>query len=242
MYSNAIIVYLIIHVLGDFYLQSERMALEKNRSLKTLCLHSLIYFVLMLIPYPILHFRFEFLIIGCVIGMAHFLIDFGKYFLYRFQRISRTCLFFLDQVLHLLIIVSAVEYLLLSVLPFPEPMVKFLKWILLILLLFKPANVSFKMMYGAMKPQIRDPQSAEPAEGVTLKNAGAIIGNFERILYAICLVTGQYTAMGLIITCKGFARHSYIQNYPHFAEYFLLGTFYSLLYAIVMFALIFYGL
>ena len=124
------------------------------------------------------------------------------------------------------------------------------RWILLILFLLKPANITFKIIFGGINPDvdnnddnIQDDKIKDENrnnEGVSIKNAGAFIGNFERTLYAICLAFGQYTVMGLIITCKGFARHSSIQKKPAFAEYFLIGTFYSMLYTFLSYLISFY--
>ena len=57
-----------LHFIGDFVLQSDKMAIHKGRSVKFLGLHCLVYSV------PLFLFGWQFAIVN---GFAHFAVDFG---------------------------------------------------------------------------------------------------------------------------------------------------------------------
>ena len=88
------------------------------------------------------------------------------------------------------------------------------------------------------------PTEKETAADETLENlqtvagAGAIIGNMERILSAIFMATGQWAAIGVIFTAKSIARFKQMEENKQFAEYYLIGTLYSILYVVVAFFLL----
>lgn len=65
-------------------------------------------------------------------------------------------------------------------------------------------------------------------------NAGRFIGTLERIIILIFLSIGQYSAIGLVLTAKSIARYERISKEKKFAEYYLLGTLLSTLYAIIV--------
>lgn len=64
-------------------------------------------------------------------------------------------------------------------------------------------------------------------------NAGRIIGMLERILIFFFLMADQYTAIGFVLAAKGFTRFKELDN-RNFAEYVLIGTFFSSLSAIIL--------
>jgi hypothetical protein len=64
--------------------------------------------------------------------------------------------------------------------------------------------------------------------------AGRAIGTLERWIMTIFLALGQYSAMGLTLTAKSIVRFSRIEKDPAFAEYYLLGTLYSMLIALLV--------
>ena len=69
--------------------------------------------------------------------------------------------------------------------------------------------------------------------------AGAWIGNLERLLSGVLILLGQFSAVGLTMTAKSIARYDEIVKNPAFAEYYLIGTLYSILYTISVYCLIF---
>ena len=61
--------------------------------------------------------------------------------------------------------------------------------------------------------------------GENIKNAGALIGNLERILTIIFVIIGQYEAIGFIIAAKSILRFKDTDTAK--TEYVLAGTFLS---------------
>jgi len=68
-----------------------------------------------------------------------------------------------------------------------------------------------------------------PAEG-GLEGAGAMIGILERVFTLTLVLVGQYMALGLILTAKSIARFEELKD-RKFAEYYLIGTLSSMLFA-----------
>lgn len=63
-------------------------------------------------------------------------------------------------------------------------------------------------------------------------NTGRIIGMLERIFIFVFAVTGQFTAIGFILTAKGVVRYKEFESRT-FAEYVLIGTLLSALLALL---------
>lgn len=74
--------------------------------------------------------------------------------------------------------------------------------------------------------------ASEPA-GISTLQAGRVIGILERWIIFTLVVISQYSLIGLVLTAKSVARFKQIQDDATFAEYFLLGTLYSTLIALV---------
>jgi hypothetical protein len=61
---------------------------------------------------------------------------------------------------------------------------------------------------------------------------GSVIGQLERMIIAILLLCGQYSAIGLVLTAKSIARFKQLED-KTFAEQYLIGTLISLAIALV---------
>ena len=109
-----------------------------------------------------------------------------------------------------------------------------LKWLLLALIITKPANVTFKILFGQYQNY-----SEEKGNDPTVPGAGAMIGNLERILSAIFLSLNALSSIGLIYTAKSIARFKRIEENQGFAEYYLIGTLFSILFVVITYFLIF---
>lgn len=70
-------------------------------------------------------------------------------------------------------------------------------------------------------------------ESVSKKGNGSLIGNLERILFFIGVVLQNWTLIGIIVALKTIGRYNKLDN-QEFAEYFLIGSFLSLLYSILL--------
>jgi len=66
-----------------------------------------------------------------------------------------------------------------------------------------------------------------------LEGAGAMIGFLERIFTLTFVLIGQYTALVLILTAKSIARFEELKD-RKFAEYYLIGTLSSMLFAMLI--------
>ena len=80
------------------------------------------------------------------------------------------------------------------------------------------------------KPQPSEPAQTD-AEGELLRT-GRVIGMLERVLLFLILVQGEWAAVGFVIAAKSVVRFPEL-NKRDFAEYYLLGTLASFLFAIL---------
>lgn len=97
------------------------------------------------------------------------------------------------------------------------------RWIIEILEL-KPKSAPAGRDNGSPTTQAED--AATAAE----YNRGRIIGTLERIVVYALVLRGQYDALGLVLAVKGLARFNNLDQ-KDFAEYFLIGTFLSVVLA-----------
>ncbi|NMA85882.1 MAG: hypothetical protein GX968_00995 [Tissierellia bacterium] len=107
-----------------------------------------------------------------------------------------------------------------------------LKWVLFIILILRPVNITFKTVF-----QKYAPKSSNGTED-TIEGAGAMIGNLERLLISIFMSYNQFGAIGLVFTAKSVARFDKISKDPIFAEYYLIGSLYSIISVLVLYGLI----
>lgn len=246
MFREYFTVFLLGHILGDFYLQSDKMAKRKDQSIRWVFIHGIEYLTTMM--FVILPFISYELVVGVIFASAlHFLIDIIKhiYFLVIENKGKKTIelernIFFLDQGLHficLIIVAYLLAYyneLVISFNWFEKffyvsniPIMKFLSWILALLIIHKPTNIVIQHLLKKFKVK------EEETDNKNDKNAGRFIGTIERIIMLIFLSISQYSAIGLVLTAKSIARYDKISKDKDFAEYYLLGTLISTLLAIV---------
>ena len=90
--------------------------------------------------------------------------------------------------------------------------------ILAILLCIKPANILIKLI-------LEKYQVGESASCDNIKNAGALIGNLERLLTIVFVMLGQFEAIGFIVAAKSILRFKDTDTAK--TEYVLAGTFLS---------------
>ena len=234
MFKLLIRLFLFIHIMGDFYLQSAKLAKNKRSNYKAVLLHGLIYLVTALVivlPF----YSLELLITAAVFAGVHLLVDSIKFVRHKTsEENSRTYLG--DLTAHLLtvflvtmfLVYRSNQYALYPLLA--ELLTKtgvdvasvFL-YLELVLILAKPINISIKRILDKYKVDEKD-------EGV--ENAGALIGTLERIIIALLISIDQFNTIGLVLTAKSVARYNRIAEDKKFAEYYLLGTLLSTLLAL----------
>lgn len=227
-------VFLLCHVLGDFYFQSQALSQKKQTSWPHLLLHGLLYalpFVAAGIYITLYTGISPWMPIGIAV-IAHLLIDILKRTVEHTipSCVHRPWPFLLDQLLHLAIVFWGGWYMGHRALPLPTA--DAFRWILFFLLLLRPVNIALHELFYAYQPKTEGMQHTQPG-------AGAIIGSMERILVALCFIVNQYALIGLVITAKSIARFKRISEDQEFAEYYLIGTLFSILSAMVL-AMIFF--
>jgi hypothetical protein len=120
---------------------------------------------------------------------------------------------------------------------FPLKYIENLNWLTVsvltagFLFLLNEVNFIIRYLFEAFSliPQVND----EGGRGLDEKeyNAGRVIGMLERILILFFVVVNQFAAIGFIIAAKGFTRFKELDK-REFAEYVLIGTLLSSLFAI----------
>ncbi len=233
-----IIILSIFHLIGDFYLQSTKLAKCKNATvddncnackkckqthkfnLKFLLFHTLLYTA----PFALLFFKANWLTV--IISMAvlfasHFIIDLCTCYLNK--KIKKTVVFMLDQGLHIGIIAFLGKYFLYNISIDINAFA--VKIVFACLLLIVPSSVFINKL-------LQDVFNDAPK--TDLFDIGSIIGILERILVVIFAYYSNFAAIAIIITVKTWARANDLKE-TEFRQKYLLGTLASLVLAVIVF-------
>lgn len=290
MQNKLFLVCVIAHVIGDYYFQNNEMAETKNEKIKVLFKHSLFYSIPFMLIWILFENSIKLLIFFIALCVTHLFIDYMKYFSYKLylkifnsddkknkikKYIKQWMVYIFDQILHLSTIIFIVMLFEKDVY-YPRTLIydmyistginglNILRWILILLCMFKPANITFKILFSNSKPQIdlreyKDNLNVAVTsittsdnnlniDNIRISNSdttdkninnGAIIGFLERIIIATFLYINEYSAIGFILTAKSIARYNKISDNEQFGEYYLIGTLFSTLFVIVMYHFIF---
>jgi len=247
------LVLLCAHLLGDYYFQTKTLANKKGEKYSGILEHSLIYTVVFMGVLLIIETPWWLLAIA---AGSHWVIDSVKWLL-RKKSIQKPTLFIVDQILHLLTLLLLVGFTpVIGIRPYLAELPSHIwTWSTLMLLIWKPCNISLDILFEkysleAKKESRRlelDAEKKRQSEGFSdnnqpseqIEGAGAWVGTFERIIAVLFASLGQYAAMGLLIAAKSMARYDKISKGSAFAEYYLIGTLYSILFAIVAYLFVF---
>ncbi|MBR4970360.1 MAG: DUF3307 domain-containing protein [Paludibacteraceae bacterium] len=217
MNSTLFLSLVLAHIIGDFYLQTDECCKQKEtRRFKSwfLYVHAIIIGLLSWIIVPSCNFGLW----ALLIAVSHFAIDAVK-----IHCPKGLWSFFIDQLLHLGILIT-IPNIYEPAKELPLQMIDFsgsfsmLLLILAILLCMKPANILIKLVLE--KYQVGESESCN-----NIKNAGALIGNLERILTIVFVLLGQFEAIGFIVAAKSILRFKDTDTAK--TEYVLAGTFLS---------------
>jgi len=241
MFKLYFVIYLLAHILGDYYFQSEDLAIQKKENIRKLIKHCVIYTLAFLIV-MISVFSYEMLISVLFISLLHAVIDIVKYSYIKYRKkrsysiFSDRKVYAIDQAVHLLCLAVAAYIMVRNGYQFNliPPVEEFcqvtqtdwfrdISWIVVVLVIYKPANITIKRMLSMYKPE----DEVEENDRNQDKKAGGFIGFLERIIILSFLSIGQYAAIGLVLTAKSVARYDKISKDKKFAEYYLLGTLLS---------------
>ena len=225
-----------VHLLADFLFQTSAYSEKKRKMLKPLLLHCFIYFIVFeIVLLPILQFKKAFLL-GMIISVLHFLINFIKNKLEKSfpQRRLQIWIFSINQLIHFFIII--VMYYILNLensvsnlyvkLQAYENFKIIILYISVFSIIFEPASVFIRKLFTSISSK------TYPKENLEELKAGNIIGKLERIIIAILLLNNQFGVIGFVLTAKSIARFKQMEN-KNFAEKYLIGTLTSFLIVLV---------
>lgn len=243
-----IVVFLIVHFLGDFVFQPNALVEMKSTKLRFQILHSLIYAILFMI---VLSFLLSILytLIGTVFMFGlHFIIDWLRIksdkenSSKRFKFVS----FILDQITHIVVIVLlAIGIVIFGDNPniffdgtFPTIMDIDSFYLALVILsyiiILSPTSVLIKHFFSFFfKKAEVDSNNEESLEA----NIGSLIGKLERILILTLGLMGLYSSIAIVLAAKSLARFKQLEN-REFAEKYLVGTLLSLIIAVLCIGII----
>ncbi len=212
---------LIAHFLGDFVLQTNSFTKKKEKhQLKSphLYIHALIHGTLALL----FLYDFEYWWAALLIATTHLIIDAGK--LKFTNKKNARWLFLVDQVLHILVIyivyVVITQVHILDAFEIPDKI-----WLFLLCAIFltSPVAIMLKVFFTRWKLDEKD-------TGIdSLKNAGKWIGMIERLLVFIFIISGNFGAVGFLLTAKSVFRFGDLSKAKNMklTEYVLIGTLLS---------------
>lgn len=217
--KELILLQIIAHLLLDFFFQTHKSAAEKNtKGFKSAFLykHALLCFILSWI----FSLQIEFGWAALCLTVFHLIIDGFKPLLRRIQKL-KPYLFYLDQLLHLLVLILVVyqfDYWM-GINPTFEVNFDF-KILLMItgyLFCLKPTNIFIREVFKSTDIQVSSDNE--------MPNAGKVIGILERILTLTLILVGQYSAVGFLIAAKSILRYRSDETLK--SEYVLIGTLLS---------------
>lgn len=234
------------HFLGDFVLQSSRMANEKKNDRKYFILHCLIYAIILLLALIWFAPVSKILLAALIIIASHAAIDFTKIKLLikqeekgRDYKVFDFALFAADQIIHIAIILFAAQMLtelndwggavqdkILQLLTWKQ-LYNFSILTILYILCLSPAGIFIKKVFILFSLQ----QDNELQHNDMIKS-GYLIGVLERVIILTLGLNGQLGAIGFVIAAKSIARFNQL-NDREFAEKYLVGTLLSTLIALI---------
>lgn len=240
MYKELLIFLLLVHILGDFYFQTESMAIKKEEKFKYVVLHSIIYGLVTIFSIKFVCLSFDNIYLWILV-ISHFVIDSIKYYLKKYNGVKKQekYVFFIDQMIHFIIMmlvcyvtiksgkICVYNPIILDVLNIMGIYIQTIIVLFLqILLIHKPVNIFIVNIMKSYKPTEKNAED-------TIK-AGRIIGTIERIIMLFFLSIQQYSSVGLVLTAKSIARYNKISENQEFAEYYLLGTLLSTICVLII--------
>lgn len=234
------IVLIILHLLGDFYLQTAKIAKCKNARINEECnkcteckknskfnskyiffhvlLYSIPFLTLFLMTNWVKAIRTIFLI-----AITHAIIDSLSCFINK--KVKQTLVLIADQSLHIGVLFWV--YKSIDFNPIFDEYIFPVKTIFTVLLLMAPCSIFISKLF-------EDLYCDNVYNGIF--DIGSIIGILERFLVIIFALFENFAAIAIIITVKTWARTDDLKE-PNFRNKYLLGTLASLVLALCCYIL-----
>lgn len=213
---------ILAHLLGDFILQPNSWVADKeNYKLKSkyLYFHVLIHTVLSFI----FLWNLQLWWVAVLVGITHFIIDAAKL---SFQTVkTKKRWFFIDQLLHVLVIAGVSFYFGEFNFSFLQNQ-EFLKILMAALFLTTPASIFIKILLSSWTPA---PDGANSIQTESLSSAGKYIGILERLLVFTFIMVNHWEGVGFMVAAKSVFRFSDLAQAKQrkLTEYVLIGTLLS---------------
>lgn len=233
------------HIIGDFYVQTDKMAGKKQNSIKYMLMHCLIYTIVIGICFYILCRKIVgVLIISGFVFLSHLIIDLIKGKCDKKTAKYQYIVFLTDQVIHMVVLFLCV-YIVDKQLGFlmeNELLINGMRInvkncmvvVLAALVCWKPAAIFVSLVFKIIPETVVQADQIIKVNG-NIENEGAKIGSWigilEREIILMLGLMGQFGAIGFVLTAKSLARFKQLEN-KSFAEKYLVGTLLSALIAI----------
>lgn len=236
------------HIIGDFYVQTDKIAEKKKVLMKYMILHCFIYTIVIGVGfYVLIRDIVGTLVISGIIFLSHLIIDLIKRKYDRKVTKYEYINFLIDQTIHIvaLFLISLISKELFC---FPISgnlmmnnlnMKMYIVVTLAFFVCWKPAAIFISLVFKIIPETIEQSNQKEGTnkkieiEGVKI---GSWIGILEREIILILGLMGQFGAIGFVLTAKSLARFKQLEN-KSFAEKYLVGTLLSAFTAIVCIAI-----
>lgn len=224
------LIFLLAHLVGDYLLQSKWMVTKKKKVLWVMALHSLVNAA---VVYLLLG-KWMLWLVPLVVFVSHFLIDLARSKLKK----DGLGIYLLDQTLHLAVLAALIWFYLvpLGITPywfevFPQVTRSAAVYLAAILLLTLPGGVLIGYFVHPFQLQIREYYKKKG-----LNEGGKVIGWLERLLIFVFVLSGQYAGVGFLIAAKSIFRFGELKESENRkeAEYIIIGTFASFLFALLV--------
>lgn len=199
---------IIAHLLGDFYLQSNRLIQAKQEGIKGFLYHGLIHLVLLL-PILIYDAHNGILIYIMIIAISHPIVDLIKSSL----KIDNIYGFLLDQVIHFMIIYFA-KFVIQTYPPTNHQIYPILLSLIALLIMLRPIDILIEKIFLNID---QDNNSS----------VSRWIGYIERILFMALILLNLQGFVAVFIGVKTASRWSAVQENKIFGLKYYIGTFVS---------------
>lgn len=229
---------LILHMIGDFYLQTSRTAICRGTGADAECaacvsrrkillrvrriaLHALVYVA----PFLFLLHTTKWFNVAAIMGvlmLSHAIVDALSCRLNK--KWKHILVFILDQGLHIAVLFGV--YMLFDFNGIFSRYASVARVIFAVLAITVPSSVFINKVFYDLYP--------ESGYG-KIFDVGSVIGMFERILVLIFACFEDFAAIAIIITIKTWARSSDLKDSTEFRNKYLLGTLSSLVLALAVF-------
>lgn len=217
---SVITVFLLVHVLFDFYFQPSQWVDSKTTEgfkSKYLYLHCFIYALAVSgVVFFLTHLWWLTIVAFVAVGISHLITD-GLKKKYK----DAIAYFFIDQLLHLFVLGIFVWLVCTKqIIEVDKKWVIFLIYVLGYLVVLKPFGITAK--------NVMDTFGFKPSEK-GLKDGGLWIGYIERFLILTFVLMSYYEGIGFLLAAKSIFRFGELKNENEIkrTEYILIGTLLS---------------